>query len=143
MSPLNFKPFAAAGLFWAALSLATLFVFSAQPQSDIFYFFILFFLVGFDLFFLGKTVAVLSVLLSDQLAEKRMENFLFMALWGSGKMIALCAIVAVIWKMKHIPALPLFLGLGTLVVTPFLGGLGWSWLEELKKERTRELDHAR
>ena len=143
MTPMNFKPFAVAGLFWAALSMTTLAIFSAQPQKDLFYFFIPFFLVCFDLFFLGKTVAVLSDLLSDQLAEKRTDSFLYLALWGSGKMIALCALVAVIWKMKHIPALPLFLGLGTLVVTPFLGGLGWSWLEEFKKERTRELDHAR
>ena len=143
MTPMNFKPFAVAGLFWAALSMTTLAIFSAQPQKDLFYFFIPFFLVCFDLFFLGKTVAVLSVLLSDQLAEKRLEMTLRLALWGVAKMAALAALVAVIWNGKSIPTFSLGLGLGSLIVIPFLGGLSWSWIEELKKERSREVDHAR
>ncbi len=143
MTRINSKPFISAAVFWATLSVTTLFIFTAQPQAGIFHFFKLFILVGFDLFFLGKTVAVLSDLLSDQLAEKRPNQVLQLALWGMAKMAALAALIAVIWNGKNIPTLALFLGLGSLIVIPFLGGLTWSWLEELKKERSRELDHAR
>ena len=143
MTRINYKPFVAAGIFWAMLSVATLSIFTSEPTRAIFHFFFILFLVGLDLFFLGKTVAVLSVLLSDQLAEKRLEMTLRLALWGVAKMAALAALVAVIWNGKSIPTFSLGLGLGSLIVIPFLGGLSWSWIEELKKERSREVDHAR
>ena len=143
MTHINYKPFAAAGIFWMILSATTLSIFTSEPRAAILPFFFILLLVCLDLFFLGKTVAVLSVLLSDQLAEKRLEMTLRLALWGVAKMTALAALIAVIWNAKTIPTLSLGLGLGSLIVIPFLGGLSGSWIEELKKERSRELDHAR
>jgi hypothetical protein len=143
MTRINYKPFIAAGFFWAILSVTTLFVFLAEPKAGLIPFFTLFVLVALDLFFLGKTVAVLSVLLSDQLAEKQPNQALKLVLWGMAKMAALGALMAVTWNAKNIPTLSLLLGIGSLIVIPVLGGLSWSWIEEFKNERSRELDHAR
>jgi len=79
-----------------------------------------------NLFFLVKTIAVLVVLVSDHLAEKKLYLGIQALFWASMKLATLGAIILLIYKAQNAPKVPLMMGVGTTVIVPLFGGFLWS-----------------
>lgn len=138
---IRIAPFVYTTLIWGVVATLVVLGFTPEPYRAAFWFALLYGMVVCNLFFLVKSIAVVIVLLSYQGAEKQTRHAIQLAFWGTAKFSTLGALIAVIWKAKDIPTLALAMGMGTLLVVPFIGGFWWSNVEN-QESKDRELQHA-
>ena len=120
------KPFLITALVWAVVGLMIVLGFTAEPKSAALWYAGMLSLAFLNLFLLVKFLAVVLVLVSDQVSEKRPMYAIQAAFWGFSKLIALGTIVALIFRAENASILALLFGLGAMVAVPLIGGFWWS-----------------
>jgi hypothetical protein len=121
----SWTPFLKVGLIWLILGGVLSFVFSkgqGHPWVSLRWMFFLWLLVVVDLIALASFVSAMFDW--KAISDKNQGSLIIRASsWGVIKLACLGLLGMVLYSAKVIPSVPLFLGLGTLVVTPIGGGL--------------------
>lgn len=111
-----------AGLWWA-LSAAWV----SNAGSSLSWLSAIWFLCMADLFALAKLVSALLELVGSENEDRKKHGqaVIRASSWGAIKLACLAFIGMVLFRGRDIPTYSLLAGLGTLVVVPIFGGLGW------------------
>lgn len=120
------KPFLWTTLIWSIVGLLAVLGFTEEPKTAAVWYCGMLTLSLMNLFLLVKFLAVVLVLVSDQVSEKRSMYLIQAAFFGFCKLVVLGTMIALIFKANHAPALPILLGMGAMVVIPLGGGFWWS-----------------
>lgn len=126
------RPVAARQFLWAALFwliAGGLAGFKFDIAAERFFYWKCFFLFGIlcvlNLFFLGKTVASLLLFVSHSNSEKKQDQqdqIVPLFVWGSLKFLSLGGIIVSLVMIENPPGWSLYLGVGTMVAVPVIGG---------------------
>lgn len=129
------KPFLVVAVVWGAISLALCAEYHPKgPAVGLLYGAIFTFFTLANLIFLVKMIEVTTILMSDQLTEKRGLYQIQLLVWVNLKLVSFGGLFFLIWKKKELVLLPTLLcGVVTLMIVPLLGGYLWS-RKELKNE---------
>ena len=83
------------------------------------------FLCLFDFLSLSKTLQAMVELANKAHLVVRMRTVFSLVFWSVAKLICLGLFIVLLMKARSIHFTPLFLGVGTLLVVPWVGGLLW------------------
>lgn len=120
------KPFIWVALIWSLVGFLAVLGFSEEPKVSALWYFASLSLALLNLFLLVKFLAVVLVLVSDQVSEKRPMYAIQATFWGFSKLTVLGVMIAVVFQAEKAPVMPLLLGMGSMVAIPLIGGFWWS-----------------
>ncbi len=122
------QPFVAAAIFWGVFSeVVCFFFFKTQPFLRTFLWTLgLWVVCVLDLAAMAQMFRAVFALMSDIPEVSRPAWKLRLLIWGLTKLTCLGLLGVILFLNPSIPSPALLFGLGTLVVVPLFGGLGWS-----------------
>ncbi len=123
---IELKPFVWVAVLWSILGLLLVLGFTDEPKTAALWYSGSLSLALLNLFLLGKFLAVVLVLLSYQVSEKRSMYAIQAAFWGFSKLIVLGVMIALVFHAEKAPMIALLLGMGSMVAIPLIGGFWWS-----------------
>jgi len=117
------KAFFTASIVWLMVGLPLILAIrDGEIRRNLFWFVAIWVWCNLDLIALGKTVARLMALVSSRTPAEKGRITREAIFWAFLKLVWLGSAVFLLGFLKELPLSPVFLGFGSLVVIPILGG---------------------